>query len=166
MIFGTPGSGKSTFAHLLHQALGIPLYHLDKYYFENNWVERNYEEFLSIQQNFVDQDDWIIDGNSIKSLEMRYSQADVAIYFNYPKLLCYARVFKRLLMKNHNINDRAPGCNEGVSIKLLKYMWSFEQRVSPQIQYLKDKYHDVEFIEIKNDEELKWLKDKLLSRVL
>ncbi|HXF90407.1 MAG TPA: AAA family ATPase, partial [Candidatus Nitrosotenuis sp.] len=88
VIFGRPGCGKSTFALSLHQATGIPLYHLDKYFFTSNWVERDYGEFLAIQQSIIDQDQWIIDGNSIRSLEMRFARADLVLYFNYSKWVC------------------------------------------------------------------------------
>jgi adenylate kinase family enzyme len=49
MIFGRPGSGKSTFALDLQKMLKIPFYHLDKYFFRDNWVERDYDEFLEKQ---------------------------------------------------------------------------------------------------------------------
>ncbi|WP_202943300.1 P-loop NTPase family protein [Candidatus Amoebophilus asiaticus] len=62
MIFGRPGSDKPTFALTLHQATGIPLYHLDKYFYTINWVERDYAEFLTIQQSLIDTKSWIIDG--------------------------------------------------------------------------------------------------------
>ena len=96
MIFGRSGSGKSTFAHDLHKITGLPLYHLDKYFFTRNWVERDKQEFLDIQQSIVDTHFWIIDGNSIKSLEMRYRRADLVLYLNFPRWLCYIRVFKRI----------------------------------------------------------------------
>ncbi|MHB9147034.1 MAG: hypothetical protein ACYC2U_01025 [Candidatus Amoebophilus sp.] len=55
MIFGHPGSGKSTFEFTLHQATGILLYHLDKYFYTINWIKHDYAEFLTIQQSFVDE---------------------------------------------------------------------------------------------------------------
>lgn len=155
MIFGRPGSGKSTFALKLNQALKLPLYHLDKYFFENNWLERNHDEFLAILQSLVNQDKWIIDGNCIKSLEMRYAKADLAIYFNYPKYICYWRILKRIYCKDKQIDDRAEDCNETVSFSLLKYMWNFESRVAKQLDYLKQKYPHCQFIEIKSDQDLK-----------
>lgn len=48
MIFGRPGSGKSTFATWLSQSLDLPLHHLDKHFYIRNWVERDYNEFLQI----------------------------------------------------------------------------------------------------------------------
>jgi adenylate kinase family enzyme len=106
MIFGRPGSGKSTFALMLHNITFIPLYHLDKYFFSSNWKEVEYKDFLEIQKSIVDQEKWIIDGNSTKSFEVRYARANLPIYFNYPRYICYWRVFKRLFYKNKCIDDR------------------------------------------------------------
>lgn len=158
MIFGKPGSGKSTFALSLQDFLKIPLYHLDKIFFTSHWVERDYQEFLKIQESLVNKERWILDGNSIRSLETRYSRADWVIYFNYPTRLCYYRIFKRLLDKNPAIDDRAEGCCETVRLSLLSYVWSFEKRVSPQILSLKQRYPQTPFIEIKNNKDLEQLK--------
>lgn len=49
MVFGLPGSGKSTFATKLAQSLNLPIYHLDRHFYVENWVERDYQEFLEIQ---------------------------------------------------------------------------------------------------------------------
>lgn len=52
MIFGRPGGGKSTSANQLSKELGLPIYHLDKYFYVENWVERNYQEFLVYTWSF------------------------------------------------------------------------------------------------------------------
>ncbi len=161
MVFGRPGSGKSTFALKLHQSTSIPLHYLDKYFFSANWQERNYQEFLDIQQSIVDLPSWIIDGNNTKSLEMRYCKADLVLYFNYPRSICYLRVFKRLFDKNPEIKDRADGCKEKVSFSLLSYMWSFEKRVEDKIKNFQNKYPKARFIEIKSDEDLTILAKKM-----
>lgn len=154
MIIGRSGSGKSTFAIQLQQKLNIPLFHLDKVFFEKNWRERNYQEFLSMQEGIVAQPSWIIDGNATKSYEMRYAYTDLCLYFNFPRWLCYWRVFKRLFHKHPDIDDRAPNCPETVRWSLLKYMWSFENRVDPLLKRLKSTYPKVEFIELRNDAEV------------
>lgn len=158
MIFGRPGGGKSTFAIRLSEQLTIPVIHLDKYFYIDNWVERDYQEFLSIQLKFVNQNQWIIDGNNTKSIEMRYQRAEVCLYFNYPKWLCYFRVIKRLLIKHPHIDDRANGCKETVRWSLLKYMWNFESRVRENILLLKTKHPNVKFFEIRNNSDLHQLK--------
>ena len=154
MIIGRSGAGKSTAAHDLHKKLKIPLFHLDKHFFVENWEQRDYQAFLSIQQSFVEEPCWIIDGNSTKSYEMRYSQADMCLYFNFPRTICYWRVFKRLLHKNPHIDDRALNCQETVRWSLLTYMWGFEKRVSKLLAKLKIKYPHVQFVELQCDKDV------------
>src|SRR5580704_15586970 len=88
MIFGKPGAGKSTLALKLRHKLGLPLHHLDAYFFTHYWRKRNYIEFMRIQHELVNQEQWIIDGNCTRSLETRYAQADICIYFNFSRLQC------------------------------------------------------------------------------
>ncbi|MBS0186306.1 MAG: DNA topology modulation protein [Proteobacteria bacterium] len=163
MLFGRPGSGKSTFAFKLHKMTKIPLHHLDKHFYEANWIERNYEEFLALQKKIVDQESWIIDGNSLKSLEMRYSRAQMTIYFNFPLRQCYWRVFKRLFDKNPQIDDRAEGCRETIKIRLLQYGWHFPKRIAPSLEVLRKTYPRVTFIEVKSQKDLKMLEKEFLK---
>ena len=164
MIFGRPGSGKSTFASWLANNLNLPLHHLDKHFFTANWVERDYNESLNIQQNIVNNDAWVVDGNSIHSLEMRFHRADLALYFNFPRIICYSRILKRFFRPNTGLDDRASGCRETINPSLFKYMWSFEKRVRTQILLLKDKYPSVVFREIKNKNDLNKLKHELTGQ--
>ena len=164
MIFGRPGSGKSTFALKLHNATKIPLYHLDKYFFVANWAKRDNNEFMQMQHDIVNKDTWIVDGNCTKSLETRYSRADLCLYFNYPKILCLWRMIKRLFHDREHIDDRAEGCPEVVRWQLITYMWTFEKRVQSTIPKLKHKYPKVQFIEIANNQQLQELSTHILDK--
>ncbi len=163
MIFGRPGSGKSTFAIWVSEILRLPLHHLDKYFYVNNWIERDYNEFLKLQQNIVNSECWIVDGNSTRSLKMRMKRADLVLYFNFPKVICAYRIFKRFLKPNKSFDDRAPGCKEKICFSLLKYMWGFEERVAEDIKVLKERYPQAMFIEIRSDNDLNKLKNELLG---
>ncbi len=153
MIFGIPGSGKSTFALKVSRLLNLPLFHLDKYFFVTGWEERNYEEFLQIQKGLVDQDSWVIDGNATRSFEMRFSKADMVIYFRLNRMLCLWRIFKRLIHKHPELSDRAEGCTENISFRLIKYLWGFHERVKHTIEELRLKYPEAKFYELQNDEQ-------------
>lgn len=153
MIFGVPGSGKSTFALKFSRLLNLPLFHLDKYFFISGWKERSYEEFLQIQKGLVDQDSWIIDGNASRSFEMRFSKADTVIYFHFNRVLCLWRILKRLIHKHPHISDRADGCTEIVRFRLIKYLWGFPQRVKQSIGELRLKYPNTKFYEFQNDKQ-------------
>jgi len=165
MIFGRPGSGKSTFAVRLSHSLNLPLHHLDKYFYVENWVERDYSKFLQIQQDLVNSDAWIVDGNSTRSLEMRFSKADLVLYFNFPKIICYWRILKRLLKPNISFDDRAPGCHETIRWSLIKYMWSFEERVAKDVKSFKKQYPQAVFKEIRNNDDLNQLKNELVGKL-
>jgi adenylate kinase family enzyme len=154
MVFGLPGSGKSTFATKLAQCLDLPVYHLDKHFYVENWFERDYEEFLDVQQSFVDQPRWVIDGNAMKSLEMRFQKADVAIYFRYPVFICFWRMFKRVFHKNWHIPDLAEGCTKNIRFRLIKYLFRFHRRYSPKINELRQKYPQVYFCVLRSDKEV------------
>lgn len=160
MIFGRPGSGKSTFSLWLHRKTNIPLYHLDKHFYESGWKERDHDEFLKIQRQILSTSKWIVDGNNLQSLEMRYSEAEIALYFSYPRWQCYLRILKRIVHKNKEIKDRAENCPERIQWKLLKYIWGFEKRVHPTLVKLLQKYPRTRLIEIKNEQALNLLKEE------
>jgi adenylate kinase family enzyme len=142
--------GKSTWAYALHQATGIPVYHLDKYFYTAHWVERDHNEFLSIQQSLVAGESWIIDGNCIHSLAMHYARANLVVYLNYPRYICYWRILKRLLTKNAAIGDRPPGCQARISWKFLHYICNFQDLVASSIVYLPQQYPAIKFIEARS----------------
>lgn len=150
MITGPAGAGKSTLAKQLHHQTGLPLYHLDKIFFINHWVKRDYDAFTKLQQQWVDQDSWIIDGNSTKSYETRYARADVCIYINPGFWKCCWGIVKRWCWhKDPTIDDRAPDCGERLTFELFAYNWSFHRaRVTERLYPLRTKYPHVRFIEL------------------
>lgn len=62
-IMGFSGSGKSTLAKQLAVHYGIPLLYLDTVNFEENWQIRDREEGKNIVADFMQNDNWVIDGN-------------------------------------------------------------------------------------------------------
>lgn len=154
MIFGLPGSGKSTFAVHLARQLNLPLYHLDKHFFVENWVEREKAGFLNLQQEIVNKNRWIIDGNAIGSLEMRYARADLVLYFRISRPLCLKRLVQRRFFKDLSIQDRAEGCEERLRFSLVRYMWKFNHRVQPLVHKLREAYPKTSFYEIRTVQDL------------
>ncbi|MCH9628203.1 MAG: hypothetical protein S4CHLAM2_18580 [Chlamydiales bacterium] len=151
MVFGLPGSGKSTFATQLAQHLDLPVYHLDKHFYIEDWVERDYQEFLAIQRSFVSQPMWLIDGNAMQSLEVRFQNADVAIYFRYPVFVCLWRMIRRVFHKEWHIPDLAEGCSKSVRFRLIRYLFFYHRRYSRKIHALRLKYPHVCFYTFKSN---------------
>jgi adenylate kinase family enzyme len=157
MIFGRPGSGKSTFAYELHQKTQIPIFYGDKYFFEANWQMKSPEKCFQIQQSFIHQSHWIIDGNCIScpdAFEQRFTLADLVIYFNFPRWQCLFRILKRRFFRDKKIDDRAENCRESISWSLLNFAWNCETYFIPFIQTARARYPSKNFVEIKKTKDL------------
>jgi len=166
MIFGLPGSGKTTFSFKLSRKVNLPLYHLDRYFYLANWQERNYDEFLRMQRELVAKDKWIIDGNCSKSFHIRYQRADIAIYFCYPRFLALLRIIKRKFFskKDNHIDDRAEGCDETIQWSLIKYLWHYKSRFKEKIKQLQSAYPKVQLYVVHNDKGLEKLMNILTQK--
>ena len=145
-IIGLPGSGKSTFAAKLGKLLGLPVHHLDRHQFLAGGKKRDKKEFLAIQRAILKEESWIIEGCSRSTFEMRFAQADTLIYFQLPRLLCIWRIFKRLFIQDKVLSDNADGCLKGVNWGILKYIWNFDKDQREEIEHLRKKYSQVDFL--------------------
>lgn len=155
-IIGLPGSGKSTFACQLGSSLNIPVHHLDRHMFDGR-IKRDRQEFLAIKELLVAKKFWIIEGCSLSTLEMRFSRADMIIYFHFSRLLCIWRLFKRLFDSDKTISSS--GCLRGINWPLLRYVWNFDRDKRESIAELRKKYPLVEFIILRSPSDL----DKLVG---
>lgn len=96
LIIGCPGSGKSTFTRKLHAETGIPLYHLDMLYWNEDKTTVPHEEFLRRLNTVMQRDSWIIDGNYKNSLELRLTHCDTVFFLDYPLEICLDGIYHRI----------------------------------------------------------------------
>lgn len=63
LVFGIPGSGKTTFSNRLSEITNIPVFHIDRHFFETGkgWKKRPHQDFLSDVKDQLEKDTWIID---------------------------------------------------------------------------------------------------------
>ena len=87
-IVGSGGAGKSTFAHQLADILHLPVIHLDALYWQPGWVATPQDEWRDKQQQLVQQECWIIDGNYTSTLDVRFAVADTIIFLDFPRFRC------------------------------------------------------------------------------
>lgn len=137
-IFGSPGSGKSTLARLLSDQTGIPVFHLDKYFFNPGWVIQSDEVFTAAIAGIVADELWITDGNYTRESTVagRIDRADTLVLLERPRLVCLWRVVRRILKNYGQVRaDQAAGCPERLDWDFLKFVWAYPAKTK-QIRQL------------------------------
>ena len=129
MVIGGPGAGKSTFAHMLGQALGVPAVHMDRLFWEPGWTESEPETFLNRVRAEIAKDAWVMDGNYSRTWPERLARADTVVFLDIPTWLRLWRVIGRTL-KGYGTTrfDLADDCPERIDWDFLvnwvgRYRW-------------------------------------------
>lgn len=138
-VIGYSGSGKSTLAKALAAHYGIPVLHLDSVNFVPGWEERDREEAMAQVFAFMQQPDWVIDGNYGGFYrEERLAAADEIIFLNFPRRICLLRAYRRYRTYHGRVReDMAPGCAEKFDFEFFRWiMWEGRTKQKKQ-QYAK-----------------------------
>lgn len=115
--------------------LKLPVIHLDKVHWKPGWVETPKDEWRTIVEDLIANDEWIIEGNYGGTMELRLAASDTVIFLDYPRHVCIYRALKRCFTYyNRTRPDMGPGCNEKVDLEFLGWIWNFPARTSPEIE--------------------------------
>lgn len=165
-IIGPSGAGKTTLALELSKQLNIPVIHLDKHYWQPNWVATPSAEWAVTQETMLQAERWIADGNYGSTFDIRLSKADSIIFLDYARTLCLRRVLKRILTyQKQNRPDIADGCDERFNWNFLSYVWTFNKKHKPKILKTLERYPNKAIYSFKNPKELSlWLQETLVSQ--
>ena len=113
-VLGYSGAGKSTLSRELGRRYGCPVLHLDRVRFTPGWVERDRGEALTLVENFMEGDAWVIDGNYGAFLQKRrLAEADQIVLLDFNRWTCLGRVWRRWRsFRGATRSDMADGCIE------------------------------------------------------
>lgn len=95
VILGNGGSGKSTYARALAKSLNLPVIHLDRYYWHDNWQAIPPAEWQAIHAKLIAQPKWIIEGAQFRQLKSRIERAEKVIFLDVSPLVCAWRIIKK-----------------------------------------------------------------------
>ncbi|HEU5419544.1 MAG TPA: hypothetical protein VFV41_17775 [Streptosporangiaceae bacterium] len=85
-VVGNSGSGKTTMATRLADALGIPRLELDSVFHQADWQPLPREEFRAAVREFAAADAWVIDGNYDSAVrDLVWDRADTVIWLDLPR---------------------------------------------------------------------------------
>lgn len=123
-VIGYSGSGKSTLARALGERYGVPVLHFDTVHWAPGWQERDKAEVHQIAREFIEQPEWVIDGNYTKyEYQRRMAEADTIIFLDFPRLSCFVRAWKRYFrFRGVTRADMADGCAEKMDAEFVWWL--------------------------------------------
>ena len=145
-VVGYSGAGKSTLARRLGDIYGLPVLHFDSLNFLPGWKERDREEMRRMVDGFLENQDWVIDGNYPRfRFEERMESADRIIILDLGRAACFSGALKRYLKyRGRTREDMAPGCPEKFDREFA--MWILRDgrtdRDRARYRLLREKYPD------------------------
>ncbi len=155
LIIGCSGGGKSTLARAIGVKLALPVFHLDKLWWQPGWVELGHEIFRPLVRNLVAEERWVIDGNYSDTWDIRMPRADMIIWVDLPRRVCLWRVFRRAVTQLGTVrSDMARGCPERLDLEFFLYVWSFRKKNEKRIEAALREYgQDARIIRVRSDSE-------------
>ena len=142
LVIGCPGGGKSTFARALRDKTGLPLYYLDMLWHKPDRTNISREEFDLELGRILQRDRWIIDGNYLRTLEMRLKECDTVFLLDYPLEVCLAGVGERIGRPREDM----PWVEREFDGEFRQWIMDFAKDQMPQIRALLEKYREKEII--------------------
>ena len=96
-IIGPSCAGKSTLAKKLGEKLHLPILHLDQisHIPGTNWAWRPRSVVQREHDEFIQKDEWIVDGQYLRLLPQRIERADTVILLEVNRFVSVWRFFKR-----------------------------------------------------------------------
>lgn len=139
LVLGCPGTGKSTLARSLGEALSLPVVHLDKLWWKSGWVNRTEGEFDALLDAVLLGEEWVIDGNYLRTLPRRLERCDAVVLLDYPRRVCLLRALRRILTwRGRTRPDMAADCPERLDGEFVRWIWEFHRTQRPQVLELLD----------------------------
>lgn len=138
IVIGCPGSGKTTFAEKLHKCTGLPLFYLDAIWHKPDRTHISREEYDERLAEILKLEEWIIDGNYSRTLEVRIQMSDTIFLFDLPTEICIEGATERLGKARYDV----PSIDTELDPKLKKEIEEFPEKTLPNIYELLNKYKE------------------------
>jgi adenylate kinase family enzyme len=129
-VLGRAGSGKSTAAIALGEALGLPVVHLDQLYWTSDWQAVPTGQFEAAHMAAIEADAWVIDGGYVSpSFPERVRRADLVVITEASLARCLYRVIARTVRHRGRPRVGRPvGADERLSLAFLIWILRWSRR--------------------------------------
>jgi hypothetical protein len=85
-VVGNSGSGKTSLARSIAEALAVPHLELDAIHHQPGWTPLSDDQFRQVVSEFVAQGDWVVDGNYSLANDLVWALADTVVWLDFPRL--------------------------------------------------------------------------------
>lgn len=138
IVIGCPGSGKTTFAEKLNKRTGLPLFYLDAIWHKPDRTHISREEYNQRLAEILELEEWIIDGNYSRTLEVRMQACDTIFLFDLPTAVCIQGATERLGKARYDV----PWIDTELDPQFKKEIEEFPEKTLPHIYELLEKYKE------------------------
>ncbi len=139
VVIGCPGSGKSTFSRALHKISGIPLFHLDLLFWNQDQTTVEKSVFFERLSEILQKSEWILDGNYASTMEFRIKACDTIVFLDFPVEVCLDGVAER---KGKPRSDMPWIESEKEDEEFLRFIKNYSCECRPQVMQLLEKYSE------------------------
>ena len=136
IVLGCPGSGKSTFARRLQAKTGLPLIHLDNVWWRGDGTHISREAFDRALEELLRGEEWIMDGDYSRTVEVRVRAADTVIFLDYDEETCMAGITARVGQDRLDM----PWTENTLDPELVAMVQNYARDNRPTVYALLDKY--------------------------
>ena len=162
-VVGTSGSGKTTFARALAEALELPYYEMDALFWKPGWRESPDEEFFARIEEITSQPRWVLDGNYTRTLPIKWKHVQQVIWLDLSFLRTVWRVTARTVRRASTREELWPGSGnrESFAEAFLSRKsiigWSIRQHGRNRVKYpalmASSEYAHISFVRLRSEDE-------------
>lgn len=136
IVIGSPGAGKSTFSRALKEKTGLSLYYLDMIWHRPDGTNISRDDFDVRLAEILAKDEWIIDGNYLRTLPQRLRVCDTVFLLDYPTDVCISGARERIGKKREDM----PWIETTFDPEFKQWIIDFGKDQLPEICRLLDAY--------------------------
>ena len=148
VVLGCAGSGKTTFARRLGDALRAPVICLDDIW-SSDRARGSPPQFRQLMETMHADETWVSDGNFAQAtFDLRLPHADLIVWLERPRAICLWRAVGRVFRPDeaHQLRDLP---------KVIRFIWNFDRINRPKIETARKEFGpDVPVVRLSRKAEL------------